>query len=98
MELVFTGADVMCATGNPAVSTPYLLAQRAGQRLQMEFLHHNKLTGERIMSESHQSWKERTHRWGRRAAGPEYLQEWVQKFIAQLLPGPLGGANADRGD
>ncbi|CAF95237.1 unnamed protein product, partial [Tetraodon nigroviridis] len=44
MELVFSGADVMCATGDPVVSTPYLLAQRAGQRLQMEFLHHNKLT------------------------------------------------------
>lgn len=45
MELVFSGADVMCATGDPTVSTPYLLAQRAGQRLQMEFLHQNKLTG-----------------------------------------------------
>uniref|UniRef100_A0A674MHQ9 ArfGAP with RhoGAP domain, ankyrin repeat and PH domain 2 n=1 Tax=Takifugu rubripes TaxID=31033 RepID=A0A674MHQ9_TAKRU len=44
MELVFSGADAMCATGDPLVSTPYLLAQRAGQRLQMEFLHHNKLT------------------------------------------------------
>lgn len=45
MVLVFSGADVMCATGDPAVSTPYLLAQRAGQRLQMEFLHQNKLIG-----------------------------------------------------
>lgn len=45
MVLVFSGANVMCATGDPAVSTPYLLAQRAGQRLQMEFLHQNKLTG-----------------------------------------------------
>ena len=52
MELVFSGADVMCATGDPAVSTPYLLAQRAGQRLQMEFLHHNKLTGKQITSAS----------------------------------------------
>ncbi|XP_077400226.1 arf-GAP with Rho-GAP domain, ANK repeat and PH domain-containing protein 2 isoform X2 [Vanacampus margaritifer] len=43
MELVFSGADVMCATGDPTCSTPYLLAQRAGQRLQMEFLHQNKL-------------------------------------------------------
>lgn len=42
MALVFSGADVMCATGDPTVSTPYLLAQRAGQRLQMEFLHQNK--------------------------------------------------------
>ncbi|XP_076581754.1 arf-GAP with Rho-GAP domain, ANK repeat and PH domain-containing protein 2 isoform X2 [Chaetodon auriga] len=44
MALVFSGADVMCATGDPTVSTPYLLAQRAGQRLQMEFLHQNKLS------------------------------------------------------
>ncbi|XP_061565758.1 arf-GAP with Rho-GAP domain, ANK repeat and PH domain-containing protein 2 isoform X2 [Cololabis saira] len=44
MELVFSGADVMCATGDPTYSTPYLLAQRAGQRLQMEFLHQNKLS------------------------------------------------------
>ncbi|XP_034412517.1 LOW QUALITY PROTEIN: arf-GAP with Rho-GAP domain, ANK repeat and PH domain-containing protein 2 [Cyclopterus lumpus] len=44
MALVFSGADVMCATGDPASSTPYLLAQRAGQRLQMEFLHQNKLS------------------------------------------------------
>ncbi|XP_027894710.1 arf-GAP with Rho-GAP domain, ANK repeat and PH domain-containing protein 2 isoform X1 [Xiphophorus couchianus] len=44
MELVFSGADIMCATGDPVYSTPYLLAQRAGQKLQMEFLHQNKLT------------------------------------------------------
>ncbi|XP_030017810.1 arf-GAP with Rho-GAP domain, ANK repeat and PH domain-containing protein 2, partial [Sphaeramia orbicularis] len=44
MALVFSGADVMCATGDPTFSTPYRLAQRSGQRLQMEFLHHNKLT------------------------------------------------------
>uniref|UniRef100_A0A8C1ZYH0 ArfGAP with RhoGAP domain, ankyrin repeat and PH domain 2 n=1 Tax=Cyprinus carpio TaxID=7962 RepID=A0A8C1ZYH0_CYPCA len=45
MALVFSGADVMCATGDPEYSTPYLMAQKAGQRLQMEFLHHNKLSG-----------------------------------------------------
>ncbi|XP_072352647.1 arf-GAP with Rho-GAP domain, ANK repeat and PH domain-containing protein 2 isoform X1 [Scyliorhinus torazame] len=44
MSLVFSGADVMCATGEPAHCTPYLLAQKAGQRLQMEFLFHNKLS------------------------------------------------------
>ncbi|XP_067379431.1 arf-GAP with Rho-GAP domain, ANK repeat and PH domain-containing protein 2 isoform X3 [Channa argus] len=44
MALVFSGADIMCATGDPTYSTPYLLAQRAGQKLQMEFLHQNKLT------------------------------------------------------
>ncbi|XP_037614680.1 arf-GAP with Rho-GAP domain, ANK repeat and PH domain-containing protein 2 [Sebastes umbrosus] len=44
MELVFSGADVMCATGDTTSSTPYLLAQRAGQKLQMEFLHQNKLS------------------------------------------------------
>lgn len=48
MALLFSGADVMCATGDPTVSTPYLLAQRAGQRLQMEFLHQNKLTGKQL--------------------------------------------------
>uniref|UniRef100_A0A671W2V2 ArfGAP with RhoGAP domain, ankyrin repeat and PH domain 2 n=1 Tax=Sparus aurata TaxID=8175 RepID=A0A671W2V2_SPAAU len=50
MALVFSGADVMCATGDPTVSTPYLLAQRAGQRLQMEFLHQNKLSGKQLRS------------------------------------------------
>ncbi|KAF5902497.1 arf-GAP with Rho-GAP domain, ANK repeat and PH domain-containing protein 2, partial [Clarias magur] len=44
MALVFSGADVMCATGDPEYSTPYLLAQKAGQRLQMEFLYHNQLS------------------------------------------------------
>uniref|UniRef100_A0A3B3C376 ArfGAP with RhoGAP domain, ankyrin repeat and PH domain 2 n=1 Tax=Oryzias melastigma TaxID=30732 RepID=A0A3B3C376_ORYME len=44
MALVFTGANVMCATGDPTHSTPYLLAQRAGQKVQMEFLHQNKLS------------------------------------------------------
>ncbi|MCJ8731477.1 hypothetical protein PDJAM_G00200070 [Pangasius djambal] len=44
MVLVFSGADVMCATGDPDYSTPYLLAQKAGQRLQMEFLYHNQLS------------------------------------------------------
>ncbi|XP_040886964.1 arf-GAP with Rho-GAP domain, ANK repeat and PH domain-containing protein 2 isoform X2 [Toxotes jaculatrix] len=44
MALVFSGADVICATGDPVCSTPYLLAQRAGQKLQMEFLHQNKLS------------------------------------------------------
>lgn len=61
MELVFSGADVMCATGDPAASTPYLLAQRAGQRLQMEFLHHNKLTGESHTPQPHHSLEEPTH-------------------------------------
>ncbi|XP_063042704.1 arf-GAP with Rho-GAP domain, ANK repeat and PH domain-containing protein 2 [Engraulis encrasicolus] len=44
MALLFSGADPMCATGDPSPShsTPYQLAQRAGQRLQMEFLYHNK--------------------------------------------------------
>ncbi|XP_075715078.1 arf-GAP with Rho-GAP domain, ANK repeat and PH domain-containing protein 2 isoform X2 [Rhinoderma darwinii] len=44
MMLVFNGADVMCTTGDPINSTPYLLAKKAGQRLQMEFLHHNKFS------------------------------------------------------
>ncbi|KAG7497488.1 hypothetical protein JOB18_038618 [Solea senegalensis] len=44
MMLLFSGADVMCATGDPTCSTPYLLAQCAGQKLQMEFLHQNKLS------------------------------------------------------
>ncbi|XP_060681006.1 arf-GAP with Rho-GAP domain, ANK repeat and PH domain-containing protein 2 isoform X1 [Hemiscyllium ocellatum] len=44
MSLVFSGADVMCATGESTYCTPYLLAQKAGQRLQMEFLFHNKLS------------------------------------------------------
>ncbi|XP_028939285.1 arf-GAP with Rho-GAP domain, ANK repeat and PH domain-containing protein 2 [Ornithorhynchus anatinus] len=44
MALLFSGADVMCATGDPVYSTPYLLAKRAGQGLQMEFLFHNKFS------------------------------------------------------
>ncbi|XP_061440036.1 arf-GAP with Rho-GAP domain, ANK repeat and PH domain-containing protein 2 isoform X2 [Rhineura floridana] len=44
MVVVFSGADVMCATGDPVYSTPYLLAKKSGQRLQMEFLHHNKFS------------------------------------------------------
>ncbi|XP_051895468.1 arf-GAP with Rho-GAP domain, ANK repeat and PH domain-containing protein 2 isoform X2 [Pristis pectinata] len=44
LSLVFSGADVMCATGEAAHCTPYMLAQKAGQRLQMEFLFHNKLS------------------------------------------------------
>ncbi|XP_023364948.1 arf-GAP with Rho-GAP domain, ANK repeat and PH domain-containing protein 2-like, partial [Otolemur garnettii] len=44
MALLFSGADVMCATGDPVHSTPYLLAKKAGQSLQMEFLFHNKFS------------------------------------------------------
>ncbi|XP_008563315.1 PREDICTED: arf-GAP with Rho-GAP domain, ANK repeat and PH domain-containing protein 2-like, partial [Galeopterus variegatus] len=44
MALLFSGADVMCATGDPVHSTPYLLAKKAGQNLQMEFLYHNKFS------------------------------------------------------
>ncbi|KAM6949543.1 arf-GAP with Rho-GAP domain, ANK repeat and PH domain-containing protein 2 [Aplochiton taeniatus] len=55
MALVFSGADVMCATGEADYSTPYLLAQRAGQRLQMEFLHHNKLSDFPLLEQSSES-------------------------------------------
>ncbi|XP_022361781.1 arf-GAP with Rho-GAP domain, ANK repeat and PH domain-containing protein 2 isoform X1 [Enhydra lutris kenyoni] len=44
MALLFSGADVMCTTGDPVHSTPYLLAKKAGQSLQMEFLYHNKFS------------------------------------------------------
>ncbi|XP_063778383.1 arf-GAP with Rho-GAP domain, ANK repeat and PH domain-containing protein 2 isoform X2 [Pseudophryne corroboree] len=44
MILVFSGANIMCATGDPIHSTPYLLAKMAGQSLQMEFLHNNRLS------------------------------------------------------
>ncbi|XP_010019258.1 PREDICTED: arf-GAP with Rho-GAP domain, ANK repeat and PH domain-containing protein 2 [Nestor notabilis] len=44
LMLLFSGADAMCATGDPVFSTPYLLAKKAGQRLQMEFLYHNKFS------------------------------------------------------
>ncbi|KAF4019833.1 hypothetical protein G4228_011571 [Cervus hanglu yarkandensis] len=50
MALLFSGADVMCATGDPDHSTPYLLAKKAGQSLQMEFLYHNKF------SETNKKW------------------------------------------
>uniref|UniRef100_A0A8C5P6W5 ArfGAP with RhoGAP domain, ankyrin repeat and PH domain 2 n=1 Tax=Leptobrachium leishanense TaxID=445787 RepID=A0A8C5P6W5_9ANUR len=44
MILIFRGADTMCTTGDNINSTPYLLAKEAGQRLQMEFLHHNRFS------------------------------------------------------
>ncbi|KAE8629348.1 hypothetical protein XENTR_v10000451 [Xenopus tropicalis] len=44
MILVFSGADTMCPTGDKVYNTPYLLAKMSGQRLQMEFLHHNRLS------------------------------------------------------
>ncbi|KAM8939523.1 arf-GAP with Rho-GAP domain, ANK repeat and PH domain-containing protein 2 [Pelodytes ibericus] len=44
MTLVFSGADIMCTTGDTVHSTPYLLAKGAGHHLQMEFLHHNRFS------------------------------------------------------
>uniref|UniRef100_A0A8C8AR51 ArfGAP with RhoGAP domain, ankyrin repeat and PH domain 1 n=1 Tax=Otus sunia TaxID=257818 RepID=A0A8C8AR51_9STRI len=40
--LLFCGAAVTCATGDPQCPTPLALAEKSGQRLQMEFLLHNK--------------------------------------------------------
>uniref|UniRef100_A0A8C3CM13 ArfGAP with RhoGAP domain, ankyrin repeat and PH domain 1 n=1 Tax=Cairina moschata TaxID=8855 RepID=A0A8C3CM13_CAIMO len=40
--LVFCGAAVTCATGDPQCPVPLALAEKSGQRLQMEFLLHNK--------------------------------------------------------
>ncbi|XP_056185472.1 arf-GAP with Rho-GAP domain, ANK repeat and PH domain-containing protein 1 isoform X4 [Falco biarmicus] len=40
--LLFCGAAVNCATGDPQCPTPLALAEKSGQRLQMEFLLHNK--------------------------------------------------------
>uniref|UniRef100_A0A8C3TV63 ArfGAP with RhoGAP domain, ankyrin repeat and PH domain 1 n=1 Tax=Catharus ustulatus TaxID=91951 RepID=A0A8C3TV63_CATUS len=40
--LLFCGASVTCDTGDPQCPTPLALAERSGQRLQMEFLLHNK--------------------------------------------------------
>ncbi|XP_061846141.1 arf-GAP with Rho-GAP domain, ANK repeat and PH domain-containing protein 1 isoform X2 [Colius striatus] len=40
--LLFCGAAVGCATGDPECPSPLALARRSGQRLQMEFLHHNR--------------------------------------------------------
>lgn len=61
MALVFSGADVMCATGDPTYSTPYLLAQRAGQKLQMEFLHQNKLSGKKLQAVTPAQLHKHTH-------------------------------------
>ncbi|XP_068275049.1 arf-GAP with Rho-GAP domain, ANK repeat and PH domain-containing protein 1 [Nyctibius grandis] len=38
LALLFCGATVTCATGDPRYPTPLALAQKSGQRLQMEFL------------------------------------------------------------
>ncbi|NXD11258.1 ARAP1 protein, partial [Nothocercus nigrocapillus] len=43
--LVFCGASVSCATGDPGCPSPLALARRSGQRLQMEFLMHNQSSG-----------------------------------------------------
>ncbi|NXE37859.1 ARAP1 protein, partial [Ptilorrhoa leucosticta] len=43
--LLFCGASVTCDTGDPQYPTPLALAERSGQRLQMEFLLHNKTSG-----------------------------------------------------
>ncbi|NWR98826.1 ARAP1 protein, partial [Motacilla alba] len=43
--LIFCGASVTCDTGDPQCPTPLALAERSGQRLQMEFLLHNKTSG-----------------------------------------------------
>ncbi|KAF1421011.1 Arf-GAP with Rho-GAP domain, ANK repeat and PH domain-containing protein 1, partial [Spheniscus magellanicus] len=43
--LLFCGAAVSCATGDPQCPTPLALAEKSGQRLQMEFLLHNKTSG-----------------------------------------------------
>ncbi|XP_017691519.1 PREDICTED: arf-GAP with Rho-GAP domain, ANK repeat and PH domain-containing protein 1 isoform X1 [Lepidothrix coronata] len=40
--LLFCGASVTCDTGDSQCPTPLALAERSGQRLQMEFLLHNK--------------------------------------------------------
>ncbi|NWI64544.1 ARAP1 protein, partial [Todus mexicanus] len=40
--LLFCGASVNCATGDPQCPTPLALAEKSGQKLQMEFLLHNK--------------------------------------------------------
>ncbi|XP_025897354.1 arf-GAP with Rho-GAP domain, ANK repeat and PH domain-containing protein 1 [Nothoprocta perdicaria] len=40
--LVFCGASVSCATGDPGCPSPLALARRSGQRLQVEFLMHNQ--------------------------------------------------------
>ncbi|KFO90481.1 Arf-GAP with Rho-GAP domain, ANK repeat and PH domain-containing protein 1, partial [Buceros rhinoceros silvestris] len=40
--LLFCGATVTCATGDPQCPTPLALAEKSGQRLQMEFLIHNR--------------------------------------------------------
>ncbi|XP_069059876.1 arf-GAP with Rho-GAP domain, ANK repeat and PH domain-containing protein 1 isoform X2 [Pleurodeles waltl] len=42
LSLVFCGAEVGCFSGDPACPSPAALAENAGQRLQMEFLLHNK--------------------------------------------------------
>ncbi|NWS78187.1 ARAP2 protein, partial [Crotophaga sulcirostris] len=43
--LLFCGAAVTCATGDPQCPTPLALAEKSGQRLQMEFLLHNRTSG-----------------------------------------------------
>uniref|UniRef100_A0A8C3SVZ1 ArfGAP with RhoGAP domain, ankyrin repeat and PH domain 1 n=1 Tax=Chelydra serpentina TaxID=8475 RepID=A0A8C3SVZ1_CHESE len=49
-SLVFCGAEVSCFSGDPDFPNPVALAEQAGQKLQMEFLLHNKNSGERSSS------------------------------------------------
>ncbi|NWY00785.1 ARAP1 protein, partial [Nothoprocta ornata] len=48
--LVFCGASVSCATGDPGCPSPLALARRSGQRLQVEFLMHNQSSGKAATS------------------------------------------------
>ncbi|NXY25004.1 ARAP1 protein, partial [Atrichornis clamosus] len=48
--LLFCGASVTCDTGDPQCPTPLALAERSGQRLQMEFLLHNKTSARGLPS------------------------------------------------
>ncbi|NWI57232.1 ARAP1 protein, partial [Calyptomena viridis] len=61
--LLFCGASVSCDTGDPECPTPLALAERSGQRLQMEFLLHNKTSGPGGLSSSVLCCAEFSRRW-----------------------------------
>ncbi|NXM76689.1 ARAP1 protein, partial [Serilophus lunatus] len=61
--LLFCGASVNCDTGDPECPTPLALAERSGQRLQMEFLLHNKTSGLGGLSSSVLCCAEFSRRW-----------------------------------
>ncbi|NXE15701.1 ARAP1 protein, partial [Lophotis ruficrista] len=87
--LLFCGAAVTCATGDPQCPTPLALAEKSGQRLQMEFLLHNKTSGE--CGGGHGGWATWVGRWATVPCRAEFSRRWCT-----LQDGVLSYYESDR--